>query len=74
MVRGAIGDPFHVHENGVSVTFSEPIDGAVATRPQSHFAQCWNYRYSAAYGSAEYSTRHQGTPGHDPLAIKSAHV
>ena len=23
-----------------------------------HFAQCWNYRYSAAYGSPEYSVRY----------------
>lgn len=65
---------FHVHENGVAVTFTEPLDRKIAEMPASHFAQCWNYRYSAAYGSAEYSPSHPGAPGHDPLEIASAHV
>ena len=74
------GDPvqvstgFHVYENGIAVTFAEPIEPSIADRPESHFAQCWNYRYSSAYGSAEYSTRHFGARGHDRLAIASAHV
>ena len=42
--------------------------------PKRHFAQAWNYRYSAAYGSPELSPRHPGQPGHDALAIRSAHV
>lgn len=64
----------HVHENGVEITFSEPIDRGIAERVKSHFAQTWNYRYSAAYGSQELSPRHPNTPGHDPLAIRSASV
>ncbi len=74
------GDPvqlpsgFHVHQNGVVVTFTRPIDGTIAENPSSHFAQCWNYRYSSAYGSGEFSTRHPGVLGHDTLLIKSAHV
>ena len=65
---------FHAHENGVLVTFSRPLDRDVAEPPNRHFAQAWNYRYSAGYGSPELSTRHPGQPGHDPLAIRSAHV
>ncbi|WP_345685732.1 DUF6797 domain-containing protein [Novipirellula caenicola] len=65
---------FHVHENGIQVTFSMPIDEAIASNPEQHFAQCWNYRYSGGYGSPEYSTTHPGTAGHDPLRIQSAHV
>jgi azurin len=65
---------FHVHQNGVLLRFTRPLDRAVAELPASHFAQCWNYRYSAAYGSAEFSPRHPGTAGHDPLTITSAHV
>jgi azurin len=64
----------HVHENGVLVTFSRPVDRAVAGDPKSHFAQAWNYRYSAAYGSPELAPRHPGLPGHDPLTIRSATV
>jgi putative heme-binding domain-containing protein len=65
---------FHVHQNGVTVTFSKPLDAKLAGQPHSHFAQCWNYRYSAAYGSPELSTRHPGMRGHDSLTIASAHV
>jgi azurin len=74
------GDPvqlpgeFHAHENGVLVTFVQPLDRAAAERPDRYFAQAWNYRYSAGYGSPEFSPRHPGQPGHDPLAIRSAHV
>ncbi len=61
-------------DNGVLITFSDKLDPARAANPKNHFAQCWNYRYSAAYGSPEFSLRHPGVPGHDPLAITSAHV
>jgi azurin len=74
------GDPvqlpceFHARENGVLVGFTRPLDRAVAEQTASHFVQAWNYRYSAAYGSPEFSPGHPGTPGHDPLAVASAHV
>ncbi len=71
-VRLPIG--FHVHQNGVRIDFSEPLPAEYAGESKNHFAQCWNYRYSGAYGSPEYSPSHPGTPGHDPLAIQSAHL
>src|SRR5205085_11947246 len=61
-------------ENGVLLTFSQPLDRGVAERPDHHFAEVWNYRYSAGYGSPELSPRHPGMPGHDPMPIRSAHV
>ncbi|WP_435011165.1 DUF6797 domain-containing protein [Tundrisphaera lichenicola] len=64
----------HAHENGVVVTFSNPVDREIAEKPGSHFVQAWNYRYSPAYGSRELSPSHPGIAGHDPLAIRSAHV
>jgi azurin len=75
-----MGDPvqlpcaFHVHQNGVLIKFTKPIDGELAKLPSNHFAQCWNYRYSEGYGSPEFSPRHPGTPGHDPLTITTAYV
>ena len=54
--------------------FTQPLDRSVAQQVDSHFAQCWNYRYSAAYGSPEFSPSHPGTPGHDPVHVASAHV
>ncbi len=65
---------FHAHENGILVRFSRALDRAVAERAGAHFAQAWNYRYSSGYGSPELSPRHPGQPGHDALAIRSAHV
>jgi putative heme-binding domain-containing protein len=65
---------FHVYENGVTLTFSSPVDRATVETAGNHFAQVWNYRYSSAYGSPELSTRHIGTPGHDPLLIRSVHL
>jgi azurin len=74
------GDPvqlpcgFHIHQNGVMVRFTQPVDRKTAGQPGNHFAQCWNYRYSAAYGSPEFSPSHRLIPGHDPLRITQAHV
>jgi azurin len=65
---------FRAHENGVQVTFAQPIDRALAEQMSNHFAQAWNYRYSASYGSPEFSPRHPGTKGHDPVQISAAHV
>ncbi len=65
---------FHVHENGLRIQFSEPIDAKTAEDVRNHFAQCWNYRYSAAYGSPELSTSHPGVRGHDRVTIAAAHV
>lgn len=65
---------FHLHENGVAVTFSEKLDADAASKAGSHFAQAWNYRYSGGYGSPEFSAQHVGTQGHDTLPIASAHV
>ena len=64
---------FRLHRNGVLVRFASPLDARLAGDARRHFAQAWNYRYAAAYGSPEFSPRHPGTPGHDPLAIAAAH-
>jgi hypothetical protein len=74
------GDPvqlpiaLHIHENGVLVSFSRPLDRELAEKSGNHFVQAWNYRYSQGYGSPELSPRHPGLPGHDPLAVHSTHV
>jgi azurin len=64
---------FEARDNGVLLTFAEPLDAALATKPGTWFAQMWNYRYGPAYGSDEFSVRHN-QPGHDVLAVKSVHV
>jgi azurin/sugar phosphate isomerase/epimerase len=59
---------FEARDNGVILRFNQPVKNADAA---TCFAQCWNYRYSAAYGSPEYSVKYADTPGHDPLEIRS---
>ncbi len=65
---------FHVHRNGIAIRFPEPLDEKIVRESERHFAQAWNYRYGAAYGSSEYSTRSYGAAGHDRLNITSSHV
>lgn len=72
------GVPFPIvteaRDNGVLLRFNAPLDKAFAAKAANHFAQCWNYRYSAAYGSPELSVRYPDASGHDPLEVHSAHV
>lgn len=74
------GDPvqlprrFHVHRNGIMVEFTQPLPRALVENVANHFAQSWNYRYSSAYGSREFSPSHYGTPGHDSVTIASARL
>ncbi|MCY2966404.1 MAG: heme-binding domain-containing protein, partial [Planctomycetota bacterium] len=65
---------FHAHQNGVLIEFTAAIDPKIASDVTRQFAQAWNYRYSAAYGSEEYSPSHRGAIGHDPWAITRSFV
>jgi len=63
---------WRAHQNGLAIHFSQPLDPTIAGDLTNHFAQAWNYRYSAAYGSAEYSARHPGMRGHDVVEFSRA--
>lgn len=65
---------YRTYEDGVVVTFGEPVDPSWAADPAHHLAQAWNYRYSAGYGSPEYSPSHPGIVGHDHWPIRSSSV
>ena len=65
---------FHVHQNGIRLSFTAPVDSNTAGQSDKQFAQAWNYRYSGAYGSAEYGASHFGTVGHDRLMVAGSHV
>jgi putative heme-binding domain-containing protein len=64
----------HVHENGLSISFVEPVDRAVISKLSNHFAQAWNYRYSSGYGSPELAPSHPGVVGHELVPIAGVHV
>ena len=74
-----VGGPLHfptaieAHENGLVVRFNCQLE------PQSIdlknvFCQQWNYLYSKAYGSAEFSVRNRGRRGHDSVDVRSIHL
>jgi len=65
---------FHVHQNGVLVEYTQPVQPEVAGEATRQFAQAWNYRYGAGYGSEEFSPSHRGTIGHDHWPITQAVV
>jgi len=61
------------HANGIMVEFANAIDPRSAS-PERAFCQTWNYLYSDAYGSLEYSLKQPDLPGHDPVAVTSVLV
>jgi hypothetical protein len=64
----------HVAKNGVRLTFSTELDAKTAQDPQSYAVELWNYKYSGAYGSPEFSVKTPGKQGHDKLEVKSARL
>lgn len=46
----------HATTKGVRLTFTCKLDPATATDPQNWNVEVWNYLWSAAYGSPEFST------------------
>lgn len=65
---------FHIHENGVLISFTQPVDPKQAAQLQNHFADAWNYRYGPGYGSPEMAPSHPNVVGHEALDISGLHV
>ena len=55
----------------IQLRFNEPLDPATAQDLQSWDVQQWNYRWTSAYGSKDYSVINPDQEGHDPLEIRS---
>ena len=64
----------HAHENGLRITFSEPLDPIAANDPGSYGVSQWNYRYAEAYGSKDWSVREPNRAGRDDVQVKSARL
>lgn len=64
----------HAQTNGLQIRFSSPLDRATVEDLGSYAYTHWNYRYSEAYGSADYSVSNPDKEGHDTLEIKSARL
>lgn len=66
---------YKVYKNGIRIDFDVPLSRSNTQSINEHFfAQAWNYQYSKGYGSPEFSVKHPGVMGHDPLPVSSAHL
>ena len=63
---------FVVTTSGVELRFSDPLDKQSASDLANITAERWNYFYSGAYGSSDYSVTHPKEPKRDTLAITAA--
>ena len=72
------GAPLHqpirmkVHANGIRLTFSTALDKKIAEDIESWSAEQWNYKWSATYGSKDWSVKNPAKQGRDAVTIKSA--
>lgn len=63
---------FAVYQNGIRLTFNQPLKQDLAEDLGSYDAEMWNYLWSKNYGSDDYSVLNPNAKGRDPLEIKSA--
>jgi hypothetical protein len=65
----------------MKITFTNPLDREAATNLDNYAVEVWNYKWTQAYGSGEYSTLPEpatpekdkkNTKKHDPLTLKAA--
>jgi hypothetical protein len=57
---------------GAAITFAEPLDPELANDPESYNLERWNYVWSGAYGSPDFSVRDPEKRGRDQLTVEKA--
>ncbi|MCA9063129.1 MAG: c-type cytochrome [Planctomycetaceae bacterium] len=60
-------------QNGLLVHLNEDVDPS-SVQLKNVFCQQWNYLYSGAYGSPEYSAKDPARQGHDHVPVESVHL
>jgi hypothetical protein len=61
----------HVKRGAIQLTFTDPLDRAVAETVKSYAVEQWNYRWTAGYGSKDYSVANPAKVGRDPVRVAS---
>jgi glucose/arabinose dehydrogenase len=59
---------------GVEITFTEQLDPTSACDAANWSVEQWNYKWTSAYGSAEYKVSAPETKGHDKVEVASARL
>jgi hypothetical protein len=62
----------HVHANGIRLEFTDPMDVELLEDLDSYGILQWNYLWSGAYGSPQFSVKDPAKQGYDTVDIKSA--
>ncbi len=65
---------FKVVKGGLELSFTDPLDPAVAADAGNYAVQHWNYEWSEKYGSPDLSVADPKKKGRDSLDVKSAKV
>ncbi|QDT89516.1 ThuA domain-containing protein [Gimesia algae] len=72
------GKPVHLPvavktmQNGIALTFTNPLDHQTAENPDNYAIEQWNYLWSQNYGSPEYRVSAPQTAGRDEVEVISA--
>ncbi|WP_339731917.1 ThuA domain-containing protein [uncultured Gimesia sp.] len=59
-------------QNGIALTFTNPLDRDAAENPNQYAIEQWNYLWSEKYGSPEFKVSAPQTEGRDEVEILSA--
>ncbi|HLX62381.1 MAG TPA: DUF6797 domain-containing protein [Planctomycetota bacterium] len=65
---------FKATAKGVELSFTTPLDKALADDAQNFMAEGWNYLYTGNYGSPEVKLDGSKKHGHDPFTVKSTRL
>jgi hypothetical protein len=64
----------HFTDKGISIGFTNPVDPVTAGDVANYSIQQHNYRWTSAYGSAEYKLSDPNEKGRDNVDIQSVHL
>ena len=59
-------------QNGIALTFTNPLERTAAENPQHYAIEQWNYLWSEKYGSPEFKVSSPQTEGRDEVEVLSA--
>jgi hypothetical protein len=65
-------DELHVTKEGVSITFTQPLEKASAENVKNYYARRWNYKWTSQYGSDLY--QRNGARGTENVKIRAARL
>jgi hypothetical protein len=65
---------FHASKEGVQLSFSCKLDPKSAADVGSYSIERWNYHWTGAYGSPEFSVTNPDEKKHDKLEVKAAEL